>query len=196
MNKLTIFGITALAFAMSACGGGSSTSSDSGTPNVGHNGSIDVANVALDGAISCDVPQFAQKLLAEINAVRAQPRNCGTHNFGPTASLGWNSMLADAAASHTMDMAAENYYSSTNPSGEVYSDRITDAGYKFSYAGEVLALLNGDVTANNAIPRAMAAWLADPGHCAALKSSVFDEVGASCVKVGKKAYFTVDLGGL
>jgi len=196
MKLLSCIGLSALAFAMSACGGGSSSASDSGVPNVGHNGSVDVASVTLDGAISCDVPQFAQKLLAEINAVRAQPRNCGTQNFGPTAALGWNSMLADAAALHTMDMAAENYYSSVNLSGDAYSDRITEAGYKFAYAGEVLALLNGDVTANNAIPRALSAWLADPGHCAALKSSVFDEIGASCVKLGKKAYFTVDLGGL
>lgn len=179
-----------------ACGGGDSAPSNTGnTPNIGQNGAADINTVILEAGLSCDIPQFPQKLLAAVNNVRAQPRNCGGQAFGPTAALGWNELLTFAAADHSSDMAAENYYSSVGLDGRNYPERIEDTGYKGDYTGETLALISGSLTSANIIPRAIDGWMKEPANCAAVKSSVFDEIGGACVMVGKKAYLTLTLGG-
>lgn len=196
MKHPLFLALPAVAALLVACGGGDSdTSVTGGTPNVGQNGAADISTVLLEDGLSCDTPQFPQKLLAAVNNVRAQPRNCGGQEFGPTAALGWNDLLTSAAADHSSDMATQIYYSSVGLDGRSYHERIADTGYKSQYTGEVLALISGSLTSDNIIPRAIEGWMKDSANCAAVKSSVFDEIGGACVKVGKKAYLTMTLGG-
>ena len=49
-----------------------------------------------------------------------------------------NPLLDQSALSHSIDMATRDYYSHTTPEGVTFSDRIFDAGYRFSMAGEIL----------------------------------------------------------
>ena len=43
------------------------------------------------------------------------------------------------ARAHSADMAARDYFSHTTPEGVAFSTRITNAGYRWSSAGENIA---------------------------------------------------------
>lgn len=193
--KLSHLFAISIAAATVGCGGGEDPASTASTPNFGQNGAVSIEEVSMDSALSCEIPDFAQKLLAAINTVRSQSQNCGGHAIGPTAPLSWNLLLAGAASGHSIDMANEDFFSNVGSDDLNYPERINKTGYKADYTGESLALINGSLTKDNIIPRAIAGWLNETANCAAIKSSVFDEAGGACVMVGKKAYITLNLGG-
>ena len=114
-----------------------------------------------------------QKLLAELNAARSRPHQCGTQSFAAAPPLTWNPTLASAAEEHSRSMANNNYFDHKDRDGRTPGDRAELAGYSGVQVGENIAA--GQDTAS----RVVAGWVASPGHCANLMNPQFQELGAA-----------------
>jgi len=79
--------------------------------------------------------------------------------------------LTTAARGHSTDMAARDYFSHTSPEGVEFSTRITDAGYRWSRAGENIA--KGQPTP----AEVMTAWMNSAGHRANILTCAFKNIG-------------------
>jgi uncharacterized protein YkwD len=79
--------------------------------------------------------------------------------------------LTTAARAHSADMAARDYFSHTTPEGVAFSARITNAGYRWSSAGENIA--KGQRTPQEV----MTAWMNSEGHRANILNCGFVNLG-------------------
>lgn len=79
--------------------------------------------------------------------------------------------LTAAARAHSADMAARDYFSHTTPEGVAFSTRITNAGYRWSSAGENIA--KGQRTPQEV----MTAWMNSEGHRANILNCGFVNLG-------------------
>jgi len=70
-------------------------------------------------------------------------------------------------------MAYGNYFAHKDPDGDMPADRAWAAGYRGRQIGENIAAGQGSPG------KAMAGWLASPGHCANLMNPMFTQVGAA-----------------
>lgn len=125
-----------------------------------------------------------------VNQARVNSRYCGSAFYPGAAPLSWNSNLFNAAASHTADMANNNYFSHTSQDGRTFSQRVTAAGYAWKAAAENIA------AGQSTIQQVMTTWLESPGHCANIMNTTYTEVGVSCVKNDAstyKQYWTMEL---
>lgn len=114
-----------------------------------------------------------QKLLIELNAARAKPRQCGTQSFNATAPLAWNATLATAAEGNSRSMANNNYFDHKDRDGRTPGDRAELAGYDFQQIGENIA------AGQDSVRKVVEGWLVSPGHCANLMNPQFRELGAA-----------------
>ncbi len=114
-----------------------------------------------------------QKLLIELNAARAKPRQCGTQSFNATAPLAWNATLATAAEGNSRAMANNNYFDHKDRDGRTPGDRAELAGYDFQQIGENIA------AGQDSVRKVVEGWLTSPGHCANLMNPQFRELGAA-----------------
>lgn len=112
-------------------------------------------------------------LLAQVNAARSKPRLCGRQRFAAARPLAWNTALGAAAQRHSRAMANANFFAHRDPNGDLPADRARDAGYRGRQIGENIAAGQG------AASKAMAGWLASPGHCVNLMNPMFTQVGAA-----------------
>lgn len=131
-----------------------------------------LARPLLDSRIG-DSRAASKTLLAEVNAARARPRLCGRQRFAAARPLSWNAALGAAAQGHSKAMAYGNYFAHQDPDGEMPADRARAAGYRGRQIGENIAAGQGSPS------KAMAGWLASPGHCANLMNPMFTQVGAA-----------------
>ena len=83
--------------------------------------------------------------------------------------------LTAAARGHSADMAARGYFSHTTPEGVEFSTRITNAGYRWSRAGENIA--KGQRTP----AEVMTAWMNSSGHKANILNCAFTNIGVGVV---------------
>ena len=102
-----------------------------------------------------------------------------------------NATLTRVAQVHTTDMAAHNYFSHYSRNGASPSDRMTAAGYRYSYAAENIAAgqPNADVV--------MVAWMKSPGHRANILNCHLTQIGVGySVNPGStyNTYWTQDFG--
>ncbi|WP_433770629.1 CAP domain-containing protein [Pseudomonas putida] len=130
-----------------------------------------LAKPVLDSQMA-DSRSVAQSLLAQVNAARAKPRMCGRQRFAAARPLAWNASLGAAAQGHSKAMAYGNYFAHQDPDGDMPADRARAAGYRGRQIGENIAAGQGSPS------KAMAGWLASPGHCANLMNPMFTQVGA------------------
>ena len=114
-----------------------------------------------------------ERLRVQINAARAQARQCGAQAFAAAPALAWNASLALAAESHSRDMANHNYFAHRDRDGRTPGDRAELAGYSGQRLGENIA------AGRAAVADIVAGWLASPGHCANLMNPQFSELGAA-----------------
>jgi len=117
---------------------------------------------------------------------------CITNNERRAAGLAPltnNTKLTNAAVAHSRDMAQRNYDTHNTPEGGTPDQRLTQAGYVFSWWGENIA--NGYKT-----PRqVMAAWMASPGHRANILNPNFKEIGIGLWYTSSKVVrYTQDFG--
>jgi uncharacterized protein YkwD len=87
------------------------------------------------------------------------------------AALTADDRLTAAARGHSADMAARNYFSHTTPEGVEFATRITDAGYRWSRAGENIA--KGQRTP----AEVMSSWMNSAGHRANILNCGFKNIG-------------------
>ena len=127
----------------------------------------------LLGARLGDWTAEGQKLLEQINAVRAQPRQCGGQSFAAATPLAWNATLATAAESHSRAMANANFFAHRDRDGRTPGDRAELAGYGGRQVGENIA------AGQDGARKVVDGWLASPGHCANLMNPQFSELGAA-----------------
>jgi uncharacterized protein YkwD len=144
------------------------------------------------GSTTCGLPDFQAAALARINAYRAAGANCrSAGRFASAQPLVWESRLAQAAAAHSQDMAARNYFSHTSPTGSTMVSRINATGYAWSTIGENIAA--GYPTVNAVVD----GWMASDGHCANLMNPKFKDMALACVASSTstyRSYWTLDLG--
>lgn len=131
-----------------------------------------LARPVLDAQMA-DTRSVSKTLLAQVNAARSKPRQCGGQRFAAARPLAWNANLGAAAQGHSRAMAYGNYFAHQDPDGDMPADRARAAGYRGRQIGENIAAGQGSPS------QAMAGWLASPGHCANLMNPMFTQVGAA-----------------
>lgn len=82
-----------------------------------------------------------------------------------------NAKLDHSAQAHTDDMVKRNYFSHYSPNGAAPWDRMSAAGYNWSWAGENIA--TGYPTPASVID----AWMSDVGHCQNILTPQFHDIG-------------------
>jgi len=103
-----------------------------------------------------------------------------------------NFILDEAAREKANDMATKNYFAHTSPEGLSPWYWFDRAGYKFSYAGENLAV--NFVDSKDVVK----AWMDSTGHRANILNQYFTEIGigvAAGTYEGQEATFVVQLFG-
>ena len=189
------------------CGGGGDASSSSGAdiadlpdPIAEDIESVDARATALarvrrppapppppapSTSATCGLPDFQTSVLVRINQYRAAGASCrSAGSFAPAAPLAWNSLLAQAAAGHSQDMAANNYFSHTGRNGSSMVDRVNATGYAWSNLAENIAAGYPSVTA------VVDGWMASDGHCKNLMNPQLQHVGLACVASSTSTYRT------
>ncbi len=105
------------------------------------------------------------------------------------APLTVDARLTSAAQAHTEDMATNNYFSHDSQDGRSPFDRMTAAGYRFSTAGENIAM--GYRTASDV----MNGWMNSAGHRANILNCSFTDIGIGyAVATDGSPYWTQDFG--
>lgn len=115
----------------------------------------------------------AQRVLALVNAARAEPRNCGSEQFAAAPPLTHDALLESAAQAHAQDMARGGFLDHRGSDGSRAGQRATRAGYRWREVGENVA---GGQTSAEAV---VAGWLKSPGHCANLMRPAFTHMGVA-----------------
>ena len=93
--------------------------------------------------------------------------------------LAWSDNLAAAATAHSKDMVAERFFAHENLLGQSPFERIRDAGYDFTWAGENIAWGAGR---DRPTPRSiMDGWMNSPGHRANILRPQFRHLGLGIV---------------
>ena len=115
------------------------------------------------------------RILALVNAARAQPRRCGNDAFNAVPPLRLDASLTDVAAGHAADMAQHSYFSHTGRDGSTVGGRATRDGYRWRSIGENIAAgqMNADAVVQG--------WLRSPGHCANIMAPAHEEMGTAFV---------------
>ena len=106
-------------------------------------------------------------------------------------ALAWSTALAAAADRHSQDMARNNFFSHRGSDGSEPSARVVAAGYGGWGVAENIAAGYGTAA------QVVQAWASsESGHCEALMSAQFNQVGGSCRYRGATSYgsyWTLDL---
>lgn len=127
--------------------------------------------------LRCEDEDLIEQRLAEIiSSARNKPRSCGQDSFDSAGVVYWNQKLANAARSHSIDMASNNFLSHTGSDGGTVVERTTDAGYDYRVLAENIA--GGQQTSTAVVND----WLNSSGHCANIMSPELKEIGAACVR--------------
>ncbi len=115
--------------------------------------------------------------------------NRASNNFTP---LKINPLLEEAAKLKAKDMASRGYFEHNSPDGLTPWFWFEKAGYKFSYAGENLAINFFDSK------DLISAWLKSPLHKENILNKNFTEIGIATAKGiynGREAVFVVQMFG-
>ena len=103
----------------------------------------------------------------EKNALNLLNKDRAANGLPP---LKLNNSLVSLAENYADDMISRNYFSHYNPEGQSPFDRMKNAGIRYSYAGENIAI-------NSSVDAAEKAFMNSPGHRANILSSNYTEVG-------------------
>ncbi|MCG7587902.1 CAP domain-containing protein [Photobacterium sp. OFAV2-7] len=165
-------------------GDGNSGSNNGGSSDNGGNSGNNGGSNGGDNGSNGD-PQsgdFADQMLAAVNAARAQARDCGGQMMPAVPALTWDYSLEQAAFVHSSNMANYNFFSHTGLNGDQPSDRVSDQGYSWSTVGENIAAGQKDLAS------VMDSWLNSPGHCKNIMSANYTQMGASSVTNSSAQY--------
>jgi uncharacterized protein YkwD len=99
----------------------------------------------------------------------------------------------NAAAAHSSDMAANNYFSHNSLNGTTAPQRVEAAGYNYTAMGENIA------AGQTSVQSVMNAWITSPGHCQNMMNPVFKDIAVACVRNDAstyRMYWTMEMGRL
>ena len=122
------------------------------------------------------------RALALVNAARAAPRRCGDETVAAAPPLAWDSRLERAAAAHSGDMAAHDFFDHTGSDGVTVAGRVTAAGLEWTALGENVAAGQDDARA------AVRGWLDGPGHCRNLMNPDYALMGLACAAASDSSW--------
>lgn len=120
------------------------------------------SSVSVTVSNSNGLDQMEQQVLDLVNQERAKA------GLPPLVA---NTSLIRSAKRHTNDMATNDFVSHTGSDGSTFTQRITDAGYQYSYAGENIAA--GYTTAAEVVN----GWMNSSGHRANILSPNYKDIG-------------------
>lgn len=104
--------------------------------------------------------------------------------------VSWNDDLSAAAAGHSADMAANDYFSHTSLDGRSFADRIRATGYDGGTIGENIA------AGQDTPAEVMEAWMNSEGHRANILNCAYRHLGVGLETGGSMGtYWTQDFGG-
>jgi len=170
---------------LSACGGGGSSSATTETPTTPTtNTSTPAASTPAPRATpiypsgpapafamaECPIGDYRSAMVAAIDAVRASNQSCGP----AVGVVNWNTQLENAAAVHSNDMAANNYFAHPDASGVRIGGRASAAGYSYGSVGENIA------AGQTSVSQVVADWVNSPSHCANIMTASFYDMAVSC----------------
>lgn len=143
--------------------------------------------------LTCNLPNFQAEMLEAVNARRRAGATCGAQgSFPVVAELTWNATLTQAAAGHSDDMVARNFFSHTGSNGSNVGDRVTAAGYTWRTVGENIA------AGQSTIAIVVDGWMKSDGHCANLMNANYRDIGVACVagnaNTTYRTYWTQNFG--
>jgi uncharacterized protein YkwD len=100
-----------------------------------------------------------------------------------------NPLLFAAARGHSANMARQDVMDHVLD-GKKPSDRVKDAGYRYTWMGENIAMTDGDTTAG-----VFKGWMQSKGHREHILSDHFDEIGIGIARNDKgNIYYTQVFG--
>ncbi|MEM9102907.1 MAG: CAP domain-containing protein [Pseudomonadota bacterium] len=157
-------------------------SSENSQEDVSDNGGQESRSDGVSSSSDCEIPEEQELMLELVNQARSQQRRCGDESMDAVELLTWNCELADAAVSHSEDMATVNFFSHTGSDGLSVADRVSNAGYSWSRVGENIAV------GQRTVEVVMEGWLDSPGHCRNIMNSGYTHFGSSRVDTDAADY--------
>lgn len=153
-------------------------------------------------SISVGATQLEQLSLERINRARLRPAQeaasngiaidegaPGQLNTTPKQAVALNTFLNQSAKSHSRDMLAQNYFEHNSLTGKTPFQRMNDAGYLYSSAGENLAWRGTTGTVNELqfveqqhVDLFVDTDIVGRGHRLTMLNSAFREVGIGIVR--------------
>lgn len=182
-----------LLLALAGCGGGGSDAGSTPVTTPTTPTPTTPTQPTAGTRLTCNLANFQADMLAAVNARRRVGASCGANgNFPAAPELTWNAQLTQAAAAHSDDMVAGNFFSHTGSNGSTLGTRATAAGYAWSALGENIA------AGQSTVEIVVDGWMKSDGHCANLMNANFREIGAACVagnaNTTYRTYWTQDFG--
>ena len=114
---------------------------------------------------------FESEVLTLVNQKRAAGATCGATYYSPQPALAFDDRLRCSSRKHSKDMGVNNFVSHTGSDGSLPWDRMTSAGYVWTYAAE-------NVAAGYSTPSAAVnGWMASTGHCANIMRATAKDFG-------------------
>jgi uncharacterized protein YkwD len=164
--------------------GPGSTAPDLGPENV-----ADTTDLACDGQnASAEDTEAERRVLDLVNQERARGARCGSDAMPATGPLTFHTSLVCAARSHSADMARRDYFDHESPEGQSPFERMNEAGYQFSAAGENIALGGPEPES------VMQQWMNSDGHCRNILGGDFEDFGVGLASAGGRTYWTQTFG--
>ncbi len=129
-----------------------------------------------------------ERVLALVNAARAEKRRCGLKRFAAVPPLASSAALQAAASAHADDMARRGVMDHAGSDGSTPASRATRAGYAWQMVGE-------NVAAGQSTPeQVVAEWLGSARHCANIMSAEFTEMGVAVAADASGVYWAQVFG--
>jgi len=91
------------------------------------------------------------------------------------APLVWSDALAGVGVGHAMEMYLDGYFAHSSPKTGDVGDRVSDAGIRFSVAGENLALAATVTEVHEGL-------MNSPGHRSNIEADFYDSIGIAVVR--------------
>jgi len=122
------------------------------------------------------------QVLTLVNQKRAAGATCGGTYYSPKPALTLDERLRCSSRKHSKNMGVNNFFSHTGSNGSQPWDRMTSAGYVWTYAAENIGA--GYTTPASAVN----GWMASPGHCQNIMSATAKHIGVGYYYAGSSTY--------
>lgn len=142
----------------------------------------------LEAPAAGEAAAVGERVLALVNAARADRRRCGLKRFGAVPPLAASRALQAAAAAHAEDMARRGVMDHAGGDGSTPAERATRAGYAWRTVGENVA--TGQSTPEQVVEE----WLDSPRHCANIMDADYTEMGVAVASNASGVYWAQVFG--